>query len=35
MRREGISECLSEFGYNVIQAKDRREAVSKFNSDIN
>ena len=33
--REGISEYLSEFGYTVIQAKDGREALSKFNSDIN
>ena len=35
MIREGISEYLSEFGYTVIQAKDGREALSKFNSDIN
>ena len=28
--REGISEYLSEFGYTVIQAKDGREALSKF-----
>ena len=33
--REGISEYLSEFGYTVIQAKDGREALSEFNSDIN
>ena len=33
--REGISEYLSEFGYTVIQAKDGREALTKFNSDIN
>ena len=35
MIREGISEYLSEFGYTVIQAKDGREALSEFNSDIN
>ena len=35
MIREGISEYLSEFGYTVIQAKDGREALTKFNSDIN
>lgn len=35
MIREGISEYLSEFGYTVIQAKDGREALSKFDSDIN
>ena len=35
MIREGISEYLLEFGYTVIQAKDGREALSKFNSDIN
>ncbi|NTP28448.1 response regulator transcription factor, partial [Enterococcus faecium] len=35
MIRKGISEYLSEFGYTVIQAKDGREALSKFNSDIN
>ena len=35
MIREGLSEYLSEFGYTVIQAKDGREALSKFNSDIN
>ena len=35
MIREGISEYLSEFGYTVIQAKDGREALSKFNNDIN
>ncbi|OSP56912.1 hypothetical protein EFP6CTSP_21175 [Enterococcus faecium] len=32
MIREGISEYLSEFGYTVIQAKDGREALSKFDS---
>ena len=35
MIREGISEYLLEFGYTVIQAKDGREALSEFNSDIN
>lgn len=33
--REGISEYLAEFGYTVIEAKDGREAISKFNHDIN
>lgn len=33
--REGISEYLSEFGYSIIEAKDGREALSKFNNDIN
>ena len=33
--REGIGEYLAEFGYNVIEAKDGREAISKFNHDIN
>lgn len=33
--REGISEYLSEFGYIIIEAKDDREALSKFNNDIN
>ena len=33
--REGISEYLSEFGYNVIEAEDGEEALSKFNNDIN
>ena len=32
MIREGISEFLLEFGYTVIQAKDGREALSKFNT---
>lgn len=35
MIREGISEYLSESGYTTIEAKDGREALSKFNSDIN
>ena len=33
--REGIGEYLAEFGYTVIEAKDGREAISKFNYDIN
>ena len=33
--REGIGEYLAEFGYSVIEAKDGREAISKFNQDIN
>lgn len=35
MIREGISEYLSESGYTTIEAKDGREALSRFNSDIN
>ena len=35
MIREGISEYLTEFGYSVIEAKDGREALNKFNNDIN
>ena len=33
--REGIGVYLSEFGYTVIEAKDGREAISKFSNDIN
>lgn len=33
--REGISEYLSEFGYTIVEAKDGRDALEKFNSDIN
>ena len=33
--REGIGEYLAEFGYTVIEAKDGREAISKFSNDIN
>lgn len=33
--REGIGEYLAEFGYTVIEAKDGKEAISKFNHDIN
>lgn len=35
MIREGISEYLSESGYTIIQAKDGKEALSKFDNDIN
>ena len=35
MIREGISEYLSESGYLIIEAKDGKEALSKFNNDIN
>lgn len=35
MIREGISEYLSEFGYTIIQAKDGKEALLKFDNDIN
>ncbi len=35
MIREGISEYLSGFGYVTVEAKDGREALSKFNNDIN
>ena len=35
MIREAISEYLSEFGYTIIQAKDGKEALSKFDNDIN
>ena len=35
MIREGISDYLSEFGYIITEAKDGREALSKFNNDIN
>lgn len=31
--REGISEYLSEFGYDIIQAKDGQEALIKFNDN--
>lgn len=34
--REGISEYLSEFGYDIVQAKDGQEALKNFESyDIN
>lgn len=33
--REGLSEFLSESGYSIIQAKDGKEALEKFNTDIN
>lgn len=32
--REGLSEFLSESGYSIIQAKDGKEALEKFNIDI-
>ena len=35
MIREGISEYLSEFVYTILQAKDGKEALSKFDNDIN
>lgn len=35
MIREAISEYLSEFGYVIIEAKDGKQALSKFNNDIN
>lgn len=35
MIREGINEYLSESGYIIIEAKDGKEALSKFNNDIN
>ena len=31
--REGISEYLSEFGYDIIQAKDGQEALKYFNNN--
>ena len=34
MIREGLSEFLSESGYTIIQAKDGKEALEKFNADI-
>lgn len=33
--REGIGEYLREFNYTVIEAKDGREALEKFDSSIN
>lgn len=32
--REGLSEFLSESGYSIVQAKDGKEALEKFNRDI-
>ena len=32
--REGLSEFLSESGYSIIQAKDGKEALEKFNTHI-
>lgn len=34
MIREGLSEFLSESGYTMVQAKDGKEALEKFNIDI-
>ena len=34
MIREGLSEFLSESGYTMVQAKDGKEALEKFNTDI-
>lgn len=34
MIREGLSEFLSESGYTMVQAKDGKEALEKFNKDI-
>ena len=31
--REGISEYLSEFGYDIVQAKDGQEALKNFESN--
>ena len=33
MIREGICEYLSEFGYDMVEARDGQEALSKFNND--
>lgn len=33
--REGVSEYLREFNYTVIEAKDGREALQKFDSSVN
>ena len=33
MIREGLSEFLSESGYTMVQAKDGKEALEKFNTD--
>lgn len=32
--REGIAAFLSEFGYNMVEAKDGREALLKFNKEL-
>lgn len=34
MIREGISEYLQEFGYSVLEAGDGKEALEKFNNDM-
>lgn len=33
--REGVSEYLREFNYTVVEAKDGREALAKFDSSVN
>lgn len=33
MIREGVCEYLSEFGYEIIEAKDGKEAILNFNAD--
>lgn len=33
--REGVSAYLSEFGYQILEAKDGEEALEKFNPEIN
>lgn len=33
--REGLSAYLSEFGYQVVEAQDGREALANFHQDIN
>ena len=35
MIREGLSEYLSSFEYTIIEAKDGKEAITKFNNEIN
>lgn len=32
--REGIKEFLSEFGYDIVEARDGREALEKFSPEI-
>ena len=32
--REGIAAFLSEFGYTMVEAKDGREALLKFNKEL-
>lgn len=33
--REGVSAYLSEFGYQILEAKDGEEALEKFNPEVN